>query len=88
MGKKERELEEKEGVLGTGRAKKEKVVVEERVVMKKVEEEERVMEGVVAMEGMEIEAKEAEGIHMVGSKEESTLRHSKILKIPADFHIE
>lgn len=77
MGKKERELEEKEGILGMGRAKMEKVVVEEKV-----------MEGVVAMEGMEIEAKEAEGIHMVGSKEESTLRHSKILKILADFHIE
>nr|POE67512.1 hypothetical protein CFP56_36678 [Quercus suber] len=86
-GKNERELEEKEGVWGMGRAKMEKLVVEERVVMKKVVEEERVMEGVVAMEGMEIEAKEAEGIHMVGSKEE-TLRHSKILKIPADFHIE
>lgn len=85
MGKKERELVEMEGVLGMGRAKMEKVVVEERVEMKKVVEEERVMEGVVAMEGTEIEA---EGIHTEGSKEESTLRHSKILKIPADFHIE
>ena len=37
------------------------------------------------MEGMEIEG---EGIHMVGSKEESTLKHSKILKIPTDFRIE
>nr|POE81627.1 hypothetical protein CFP56_63169 [Quercus suber] len=41
-GKNERELEEKEGVLGMGRAKMEKVVVEERVVLKKVVEEERV----------------------------------------------
>ena len=41
--------------------------------------------GLIAMEGMEIEG---EGIHMVGSKEECTFRHSKILKIPTDFHLD
>ena len=38
-------MEETEGVLGMGRAKMEKVVVEERVAMNMVVEEERVMEG-------------------------------------------
>ena len=76
MVKKELELVEKEGVLGMGRAKMEKEVMEGRA-----------MEGVMAREGREIEVEGAEGIHRVGRKGESTLRHSKILTIPPDFHI-